>query len=114
MQTKEQRPDVLDGVTFKQKTGCHDLFVIVNFKDEKPFEVFLTMGKAGGCSACQNEATGRLVSFSLRAGADIAGVIKQLDGVNCHRSNGNRLSCPSALAKVLKEITAEKKENTDV
>jgi len=28
------------------------------------FELFTTMGKAGGCAACQCEAIGRLVSLA--------------------------------------------------
>jgi ribonucleoside-diphosphate reductase alpha chain len=46
-----------------------DLYVTVN-EDEtgKPFEVFATLGKAGGAAMADVEGIGRLISLALRSG----------------------------------------------
>ena len=53
-----------------------------------PFEVFASLGKAGGCAAAQTEATARLVSQGLRAGIDPDLIVKQLKGIRCHIPHG--------------------------
>ena len=47
--TKRSRPDSLRGTTIRKETPLGTMFVIIN-EDEKgqPFEVFITLGKAGG------------------------------------------------------------------
>ncbi|HLD36819.1 MAG TPA: vitamin B12-dependent ribonucleotide reductase [Planctomycetota bacterium] len=100
------RPEMTYGFTRKIKTGCGSLYVTVNYgQDNKPFELFSTMGKAGGCAASQSEAISRLISFSLRSGADVKEITKQLKGISCHSvawgKNGKILSCADAISKAL-------------
>jgi len=111
----ESRPEVAFGVTRKVLTGCGTLFVTINSKDNKPFEVFLSLGKSGGCAACGCEAIGRLVSLSLRGGLGIENVIKHLVGLSCSAPAGfgpNRvLSCADGVAKTLQWFVAQAQQN---
>jgi len=70
-----------------------------------PFELFATLGKAGGCAAAQTEAIGRLVSLALRSGAPVDIVHSHLRGITCHRPTGfgptRVLSCGDAIAQVV-------------
>jgi ribonucleoside-diphosphate reductase alpha chain len=77
---KRERPKVLKGWTYQMQTGCGPLYVTVNQDDAGLFELFTTMGKAGGCAASQSEAIGRMVSLAWRSGIQARQVIKQLLG----------------------------------
>ncbi len=102
------RPLATYGMTRRVETGCGDLYVTIN-KDDKglPFEIFNSIGKAGGCSASQSEAIGRLVSLALRSDIEPEAVIKHLKGISCHKPRGlgkNKvLSCADAIARALEE-----------
>ncbi|GAB4261296.1 vitamin B12-dependent ribonucleotide reductase [Deferrisoma sp.] len=99
---KRDRPLVLTGKTYQMQTGCGLLYVTINEDEQGLFEVFTTMGKAGGCAASQCEAIGRLVSLAWRSGVKPEPVVRQLRGISCHKPAGfgpNRvLSCADALA----------------
>ena len=103
---ERERPDQIRGTTTRIRTGCGPLFVTVN-DDERgsPFELFATLGKAGGCAAAQTEAIGRLVSLALRSGAPVDLVHSHLRGITCHRPTGfgptRVLSCGDAIAQVV-------------
>ncbi|MDP8233459.1 MAG: vitamin B12-dependent ribonucleotide reductase [Candidatus Saelkia tenebricola] len=108
------RPQVVKGTTTKVVTGCGTLYVTIN-EDEnnQPFEVFMQMGKAGGCAASQLEAIGRLVSMSCRAGVDTKEITTQLRGIRCPapswEKGGTRIfSCADAIAKVIEDRMREK------
>jgi ribonucleoside-diphosphate reductase alpha chain len=101
-----KRPELIKGSTRLTITGCGRLYITVNEdEDGNVFELFTSMGKAGGCAASQSEAIGRLVSLALRSGIAPEALIKQLKGISCHQpswsSNGRILSCSDALAKAL-------------
>ena len=103
------RPKVLVGRTIEMITGCGKLYVTINLDETgKPFEVFTSIGKAGGCAQSQCEAMGRLISIILRSGGQPETVIKQLKGISCHMKYGfgphQVLSCADAVAKAI-EIT---------
>jgi len=101
----KRRPLILSGKTIRMQTGCGDLYVTVNQDEEGVFEVFNTMGKAGGCAASQCEAIGRLISLAWRSGVDVDRVVKQLRGIHCQRPFGfgsNRVnSCADAVGRAI-------------
>jgi len=107
---KRERPKVLKGWTYQMQTGCGPLYVTVNQDNTGLFELFTTMGKAGGCAASQSEAIGRMVSLAWRSGIQARQVIKQLQGISCHSPSGfgeNKvLSCADAVAKAIQSHMA--------
>jgi ribonucleoside-diphosphate reductase alpha chain len=107
---KRERPKVLKGWTYQMQTGCGPLYVTVNQDSTGLFELFTTMGKAGGCAASQSEAIGRMVSLAWRSGIQARQVIKQLQGISCHSPSGfgeNRVSsCADAVAKAIQSHMA--------
>jgi ribonucleoside-diphosphate reductase alpha chain len=100
-----QRPRALRGTTYQMDTGCGPLYVTINEDEDGIFELFTTMGKAGGCAASQCEAIGRMVSLAWRSGVEAVPVIKQLVGISCHQPAGfgeeKVLSCADAVAKAI-------------
>ena len=104
--TVRDRPMTLKGWTYRMQTGCGPLYVTINEDDEGLFELFTTMGKAGGCAASQSEAIGRMVSLAWRSGVQPKQVIKQLLDISCHSPSGfgeNKiLSCADAVAKAIR------------
>ena len=104
-----ERPRQTQGITERVRTGHGNMYVTVNLdEDRKPFEVFGTMGKAGGCDAALLEAVSRLVSLALRAGIDTSEVTRQLRGITCCPAwdDGTLVrSGPDAVAIVLDNIT---------
>jgi len=100
-----ERPVSLKGWTYRMQTGCGPLYVTINEDDDGLFELFTTMGKAGGCAASQSEAIGRMVSLAWRSGIQPEQVIKQLMDISCHSHAGfgveKILSCADAVAKAI-------------
>ncbi|MFH1426835.1 MAG: adenosylcobalamin-dependent ribonucleoside-diphosphate reductase [Candidatus Kerfeldbacteria bacterium] len=102
------RPEVVPGATYKIKTGYGTMFVTINHDEEgKPFEVFATIGKAGGFFAAKSEAICRLISLSLRSGIPVDTIIDQMKGIRgpmpSWGKHGQILSIPDAIAQVLTE-----------
>lgn len=115
--SKLVRPKVVKGQTYAIETGCGQLFVTINEIDNNPFEVFSTLGKAGGCAAAQCETIGRLISYGLRIGGDTQELIKQLKGVSCHERRDTSFSCADAVGRVLEtysQVANEKNDEGDV
>ncbi len=102
---KRERPRALAGSTYQMETGCGPLYITINEDQNGLFELFTTMGKAGGCAASQCEAIGRLVSLAWRSGVQARQAVKQLIGITCHKPAGfgnNRItSCADAVAKAI-------------
>jgi ribonucleoside-diphosphate reductase alpha chain len=79
-----ERPRQIHGITERVRTGHGNMYITINFDEAgKPFEVFGTLGKAGGCDSAQLEAISRLVSLALRSGVDAHAIIEQLRGITC-------------------------------
>jgi len=114
-----KRPDVIKGTTRLMKTGCGNIYVTINEDEEGHlFELFTSMGKAGGCAASQSEAIGRLVSLAFRSNIEPDEVIKQLKGIMCHsptwHEGGRILSCSDGIANALERYrTKGSKGNGD-
>ena len=105
MLVERERPSVIRGVTERVRTGHGKMYVTINYDEkEEPFEVFIAVGKAGGCDSAQLEGISRLATLALRAGIDPAQVIKHLQGITCCPAwDGGTLvrSAPDGLALVL-------------
>jgi ribonucleoside-diphosphate reductase alpha chain len=102
------RPEVLQGSTYKMKTGYGKLYVTVNNDEGKvPFEVFATIGKSGGFFQEQSEAICRLISLSLRSGIKVEEVIHNLKGIRgpmpIMTDKGTILSLPDAIGQILED-----------
>ncbi len=110
---KRQRPAALRGYTMKMMSPLGDLYVTINEDvNGRPFEVFCTLGKAGGAAMADAEAIGRLMSLALRSGISIAQVKDQLRGISCDRAVGlgpNKvLSVPDAVGQAIERYLEEK------
>ena len=82
--TPRDRPRTTHGITERVRTGHGNMYVTINFdEDNKPFELFGTLGKSGGCDSAQLEAISRLVSLALRSGVEPRHIIEQLRGITC-------------------------------
>jgi ribonucleoside-diphosphate reductase alpha chain len=105
---KRARPDKLRGTTIRKETPLGTMFVNITEDDKaQPFEVFLTLGKAGGSAMADAEAMGRLISLALRSGIPLMEIHKQLRGISSDRAVGlgpNKvLSVPDAIGIALEE-----------
>ncbi len=110
---KRQRPEALRGYTMKMMSPLGDLYVTINEDvNGRPFEVFCTLGKAGGAAMADAEAIGRLMSLALRSGISITQVKEQLRGISCDRAVGlgpNKvLSVPDAVGQAIERYLQEK------
>ena len=110
--TPRGRPQEMQGITERMRTGHGNMYITINFDEQgKPFEVFTTLGKAGGCDSAQLEAISRLVSLALRSGIDIKEVVDQIKGITCCPAWDNGIlvrSAPDAVALALEsQTTAE-------
>jgi ribonucleoside-diphosphate reductase alpha chain len=78
----------------------------------QPFEVFMSLGKAGGALMADVEALGRLISLALRSGIPIKEIHRQLRGISSDRAIGlgpsKVLSVPDAVGIALERWMFEK------
>lgn len=111
-QTLRPRPVKVEGATYKIQTPLGNAFITINHDASgNPFEVFVTIGKAGSEIAAMAEGLGRMISTTLRFGNHLSPlerakeIIEQLQGIGGSRSVGfgpNRVrSLPDAIAKAL-------------
>src|SRR5688572_1524723 len=110
---KRARPDRLRGTTIRKETPLGTMFVNITEDDRgQPFEVFLTLGKAGGSAMADAEAMGRLISLALRSGIPMMEIHRQLRGISSDRAVGlgpNKiLSVPDAIGIALEEWWRDK------
>ena len=110
---KRSRPELLRGSVRRIETPLGTLYVTVTEDDKnQPFEVFMSLGKAGGALMADVEALGRLISLALRSGIPIKEVHRQLRGISSDRTMGlgaNKvMSVPDAVGIALERWMQEK------
>ncbi|NUP71618.1 MAG: vitamin B12-dependent ribonucleotide reductase [Gemmatimonadaceae bacterium] len=110
---KRSRPEKLRVTTHRLETPLGTMFVNITEDDKgQPFEVFITLGKAGGSAMADAEAMGRLISLALRSGIPIMEVHRQLRGISSDRAVGlgpNKvLSVPDAIGIALEQWWRDK------
>jgi len=107
-------PQVLPSETVRTQTAFGTAFVTLT-RDEhaQPFEVFLSVGKAGSETLASAEALGRLVSLILRIESPIPRhdrareIAAHLDGIGSRTSAAGRPSMPDALARILLNLIGD-------
>jgi ribonucleoside-diphosphate reductase alpha chain len=110
---KRSRPELLRGTTRRLETPLGTLYVTIT-EDEKaqPFEVFMSLGKAGGALMADVEALGRLISLALRSGIPMKEIYRQLRGISSDRTMGlgaNKvLSVPDAVGIAIERWMQDK------
>jgi len=122
------RPRSLGGRTYRVETPLGTAYVVVNeTRDGEPFEVFVSVGKAGSDTMAVAEAMGRLISLALRLPSPLSAkrrleeIIAQLTGIGGGRPLGfgpqRVLSLPDGIARVLAEhvgtVVAEPRPTPD-
>ena len=108
------RPRSLTGRTYRVETPLGTAYTVVNeHGDGEPFEVFVSVGKAGSDTMAVAEAMGRLISLALRMPSPLSPkrrleeIVAQLSGIGGGRPLGfgpqRVLSLPDGIARVLAE-----------
>ncbi len=112
----KERPSSLPSVTDKIKTGFGNLYLTISYYNQKPFEVFTSIGKSGYTTMADAEALGRLISLALRSGVDAKEVISQLKGIGgaepIFTEGGLVQSIPDAIAKILERHLGQVQGNS--
>lgn len=77
-----ERPRVVAGVTDEVMTAGGKLFVTLNADENwRLFEVFIRVGKCGEIEYAHLEGLARMVSYCLRIGGRVEGIVDQLSGI---------------------------------
>ncbi len=102
------RPEVTQGITKRLETGCGHMYVTMNSDEHGPCEVFVQMGKVGGCASAQLEAIARLSSLALRSDVKLESIIRQLKGIRCQSPMWHKgkmiTSCGDAVGQALESF----------
>ncbi len=110
---KRSRPDLLKGSTRRVETPLGTMYVTITEDDKgQPFEVFISLGKAGGALMADVEAIGRLISLALRSGIPMTEIYRQLRGISSDRAVGlgpsKVLSVPDAIGIAIEKWMQDK------
>jgi ribonucleoside-diphosphate reductase alpha chain len=107
------RPEVLEGQTWKVPTGHGNMYVSLRL-----IELFANVGKSGASTNAQIEALGRVISTALQHGVPAPDIAKQLRGINSDKPvyHKGRLirSAPDAIAWVLDQVSDKTPSSTDL
>ena len=68
------------GTTKRIKTGCGKLYLTKSIPEEEYREVFIRLGKAGGCASCVLDGVARLISLAHISDEII---VKAFTGIQC-------------------------------
>jgi ribonucleoside-diphosphate reductase alpha chain len=110
---KRSRPDLLRGTTRRLETPLGTIYVTITEDDlGQPFEVFMSLGKAGAPIMADVEAMGRLISLALRSGIPLKEIHRQVRGISSDRVVGlgpsKVLSVPDAIGIAIEKWMQEK------
>src|SRR5256886_2242172 len=110
---KRSRPDLLKGSTRRIESPLGTMYVPITEDDKGlPFEVFMSLGKAGGALMADVEAIGRLISLALRSGVPLPEIYRQLRGISSDRAVGlgahKVLSVPDAIGIAIEKWMQDK------
>jgi len=110
---KRSRPDLLKGSTRRVESPLGTMYVTITEDDKgQPFEVFMSLGKAGGALMADVEAIGRLISLALRSGVPLPEIYRQLRGISSDRAVGlgphKVLSVPDAIGIAIEKWMQDK------
>lgn len=101
------RPSCIASHTTVIKTGCGKLYGTVSNPTEEYQEVFLRLGKCGGCALAFLDGIGRLISLGLNNPLTKEVIIRAFTGIRCPSPMWDGptqvLSCVDAIAHLLKE-----------
>lgn len=108
-------PAMRSGLTLSKHTAMGTIHITSTHDEHgEPFEVFITVGKAGSDLQADAEALGRMISLNLRLASPLSRrerlglLVSQLEGIGGSRSVGfgiNKvLSIPDAVAAALKQM----------
>jgi len=101
------RPEITQGFTQRLETGCGHMYVTINSDEYGACELFLQMGKVGGCASAQLEAIARLCSLALRSNIKVNTLIRQLKGIRCQSPMWHKgkmiTSCGDAVGQALEQ-----------
>lgn len=99
------RPEVTQGITQRVETGCGHMYVTINSDEFGACEIFVQMGKVGGCASAQLEAIARLSSLALRSNIRLEALVRQLKGIRCQSPMWHKgkmiTSCGDAVGQAL-------------
>ncbi len=110
---KRSRPDLLRGMTRRIETPLGTAYVTITEDDKgQPFEIFVSLGKAGAPIMADVEAIGRLMSLALRSGIPMAEIHRQVRGISSDKVIGlgpNKvMSVPDAIGIAIEKWMQEK------
>ena len=110
---KRSRPELLRGTTRRLETPLGTMYVTITEDDQgQPFEMFMSLGKAGGALMADVEAVGRLISLALRSGIPLKEIYRQLRGISSDRVTGlgtsKVLSVPDAIGIAIERWMQDK------
>lgn len=101
------RPEITQGITQRVETGCGHMYVTINSDEQGACEIFVQMGKVGGCASAQLEAIARLASLALRSNIKLETLVRQLKGIRCQSPMWNKgkmiTSCGDAVGQVIEQ-----------
>jgi len=101
-----ERPQQQTGDTPRKKTGCGYLYLTDLSHTEYP-EIFIRLGKTGGCPAAFLSALAKVSSLALRAGVKKEDLVRIWKDIRCPNPMWDGpvhvLSCPDAIAKMLED-----------
>ncbi len=104
------RPEVTHGITQRLETGCGHMYVTINSDERGACEIFVQMGKVGGCASAQLESIARLSSLALRSDVKLQSIIRQLKGIRCQSPMWHKgkmiTSCGDAVGQALEAFLA--------